>query len=444
MTQLSPQQLIAIKRDGKALDEDQIAAVVDGIANDSWSDAQTAAFAMATYLRGLDGAEQVALTRAMTASGTVLDWALLRDERPIVDKHSTGGIGDKVSLLLAPALAACGCVVPMISGRGLGHSGGTLDKLEAIPGYRCDVATDNLQRICLDVGCAIVGASADLAPADRRLYAVRDITGTVDSLPLIVASILSKKLAEGLDALVLDVKTGTGAFMATREQAVALAEALVAVANGAGLPTTALITDMNQVLGRTAGNALEVAECVTLLRGEPGDQRLLRTTAALGGALLAAAGLVQDPDAGAVRIAAAIADGRAAERFGRMVVALGGPADLMDRPEAHLATAPVVHPVTAERDGTVRRVDVRALGFAIVAMGGGRSRADAAIDHRVGLTDVVTPGQQIDVGASLAIVHAASEASWAHAAIQIAAAIEIGDGPVIGGGEVILQDVAAD
>jgi thymidine phosphorylase len=421
----TPQSLIARKRDRHALGPDEIAEIVRGIASGAWSEAQTAAFAMAAYLNGLDTDERVALTRAMADSGTRLDWSAVRDGRPIIDKHSSGGIGDKVSLILAPALAACGAVVPMISGRGLGHTGGTLDKLEAIPGYRVGIGIGELKRVTMEAGCAIVGATADIAPADKALYAVRDVTATVESEGLIVASILSKKLAAGLDALVLDVKSGSGAFMAAREQAVSLARALVSVANGAGLPTTAQVTDMNQVLGQAAGNALEIAETIAVLLGEETDRRLLRVTASLGGALLAAVGLAPDAAAGEARIRARIADGSAAERFARMVAALGGPADLIERPETHLQQAPEIRPVVAARAGTVARIDVRALGLAIVDMGGGRARADAAIDPRVGLTHVVAPGQQAAVGQPLATIHAADEAHWQRAAIQVAAAIVI-------------------
>lgn len=447
MTAHTPQALIARKRDCHPLDADEIAAITQGIGAGDWSEAQIAAFAMAVYLNGLEQTEQVALTRAMTASGSVLDWSQLRDDRPIVDKHSTGGIGDKVSLILAPALAACGTVVPMISGRGLGHSGGTLDKLEAIPGYRCDVPVATMQRVTLEAGCAIVGASADLAPADKRLYAVRDVTATVDSQPLIVSSILSKKLAEGLDALVLDVKTGSGAFMVRREQAESLARAMVAVANGAGLPTTAQVTDMNLVLGRTAGNALEIQETIAVLRGDDADPRLLRVTASLGGALLASVGLADSVDDGAAKIAAAIADGSAAERFGRMVAGLGGPDNLLERPESHLSTAPVIRPVSAARGGFIERIDVRALGLTIVQMGGGRTRPDDIIDHRVGLTGVAAPGQAVATGEPLAMVHAASEHDWQLAAIQISAAIRItpdlSADAVAPGSDPVLQVIAA-
>src|SRR3954469_5463939 len=294
-----PNEVIRRKRDGATLTPEEIGFLVGGIADGGLSDAQVGALAMAFFLRGLEAGERVALTTAMRDSGTVLEWDL---DRPVVDKHSTGGVGDKVSLILAPALAACGAAVPMISGRGLGHTGGTLDKLDSIAGYASTPATEVIRRVVRDAGCAIVGPTADLAPADRRLYAVRDATGTVESISLIVASILSKKLAEGLDGLVLDVKTGSGAFMAAREDAEALARALVEVATGAGLKTVALITDMNEVLGETAGNALEVRGSVDYLPGAGGEPRLHEVTVALASAVLVQSKLAADEASARERI----------------------------------------------------------------------------------------------------------------------------------------------
>src|SRR3954452_5479477 len=322
-----PNEVIRRKRDGHALSEQEIGFLVQGITDGGLSDAQVGALAMALFLRGMEASERVALTRAMRDSGSVLEWDL---DRPVLDKHSTGGGGDKVSLMLAPILAACGAAVPMISGRGLGHTGGTLDKLDAIPGYASTPSTEVIRRVVRDAGCAIVGQTADLAPADRRLYAVRDATATVESISLIVASILSKKLAEGLDALVMDVKTGSGAFMAAREDAEALARALVDVAAGAGLPTVALLTDMDSVLGTTAGNALEVREALDYLTGAARDERLHEVTAALAGPALAAGGLAGYEAAGREAAQQALDDGAAAERFAAMAHALGGPADLME------------------------------------------------------------------------------------------------------------------
>jgi thymidine phosphorylase len=374
---------------------------------------------MAIVINGMASEERVALTGAMTRSGEVLTWDL---DRPVLDKHSTGGVGDKVSLLLAPIVAACGGAVPMISGRGLGHTGGTLDKLDAIPGY--DTAPDRERFVAAvrEAGCAIIGQTGDLAPADRRLYAIRDATGTVESIPLIVASILSKKLAAGLDALVMDVKVGSGAFLPELDRARELAEAIIEVAVGNGLPTTALLTDMDRVLGRTAGNAVEVREAIDhLTSGTAGDGRLVEVTLALAEQLLRLKGLDADPRA-------ALESGAAAEHFARMVVALGGPADLLERPDDHLPRAPVTVEAHAERDGVVAGVDVRAVGLAIIDLGGGRRREDEAIDHAVGLTEVAEPGERVGPhGMPLALVHARDEDSAARAAAAVSAAFSVGD-----------------
>src|SRR5262245_11359845 len=340
---------------------------------------------MAFFLRGLNADERVALTTAMRDSGTVLDWDL---DRPVADKHSTGGVGDKVSLVLAPVLAACGAAVPMISGRGLGHTGGTLDKLDSIPGYVSTPSTEVLRRVVRETGCAIVGQTGDLAPADRRLYAVRDATGTVESIPLIVASILSKKLAEGLNALVLDVKTGSGAFMAAREDADALARALVEVATGAGLKTVALLTDMDEVLGATAGNALAVRESIDQLTGARRDERLHEVTVALASAALVQGGLAADDDAGRQAAERVLQDGSAAERFAAMVRALGGPGDILEAAGEHLPAASVTRPAAPERPGYVTGMDCRAVGLVVTGLGGNRRREDDSIDPAVGLSQI--------------------------------------------------------
>ena len=413
------QEIIRRKRDGQALTVEQIDWLVAGITDGSVSDAQVGALAMAVVINGMAAEERVALTGAMTRSGEVLTWDL---DRPVLDKHSTGGVGDKVSLLLAPIVAACGGAVPMISGRGLGHTGGTLDKLDAIPGY--DTAPDRERFVATvrEAGCAIIGQTGDLAPADRRLYAIRDATGTVESIPLIVASILSKKLAAGLDALVMDVKVGSGAFLPELDQARELAQAIIDVAVGNRLPTAALLTDMDRVLGRTAGNAVEVREAIDhLTGGAAGDGRLLEVTLALAEQLLALKGLDSDPRA-------ALESGAAAEHFARMVTALGGPADLLERPDDHLPRAPVTIEAHAERDGVVAGIDVRAVGLAIIDLGGGRRREDDAIDHAVGLTEVAAPGERVGPqGRPLAIVHARDEDAAAHATQALAAAFRIGD-----------------
>ena len=422
-----PQEVIRAKRDGGRLEPAQIEAFVAGIADGSLSEGQAAAFAMAVFFQGLAREECVALTRAMTASGRTLDWPGLG--RPVVDKHSTGGVGDKVSLMLGPILAACGAAVPMISGRGLGHTGGTLDKLDAIPGYDTapDIAT--FRRVVAEAGCAIIGQTADLAPADRRLYAIRDVTATVESIPLITASILSKKLAAGLGALAMDVKVGNGAFMATLEEARALAESIVAVAGGAGLPTRALITDMNQVLGRSVGNALEVSEALDYLTGAGREPRLHAVTAALCAELLLMAGLAEDAAAAEAAIACALDDGSAAEAFQRMTAALGGPADLLEARERHLPAAPVVRPAAPAAPGIVVAVDTRAVGLALIALGGGRTRADQAIDHAVGFAEVAGLGEAVGPERPLALVHARGEAEAEAAAEALRAAMTVEDAP---------------
>ncbi|WP_029058322.1 thymidine phosphorylase [Stappia stellulata] len=431
------QELIRKKRDGGTLDAEEIGFFVKGLVDRSVTDAQVSALAMAIIFRKLSGDERVALTLAMRDSGTVLDWSDL--DRPVVDKHSTGGVGDNVSLMLAPALAACGAAVPMISGRGLGHTGGTLDKFDSIPGYVTQPDNALFHKVVADVGCAIIGQTADLAPADKRFYAIRDVTGTVESVDLITASILSKKLAAGLQGLVLDVKWGSGAFMATLEEAMALAESLVAVANGAGCRTTALLTDMNEPLASAAGNALEVRNAVDFLTGRAVDNRLHDVTVALGGEALATAGLAADRAAGTDAMRGAFESGAAAEHFARMVTALGGPADFLEKYEAYLPSAPVERAIYPLEEGTVLSVDARAIGVAVVELGGGRRRPEDTIDPSVGLEHLAGVGHSVDSDAPLAIVHAADEESAARAvalvqnAYTIGAAAQVEDRPVIAG-----------
>jgi thymidine phosphorylase len=420
--------LIRIKRDGGELSEEQIDELVTGIADGTVSDAQVGALAMAIVLKGMTSAERIALTAAMRDSGDVLDWSDAGLPGPALDKHSTGGVGDKVSLLLAPIVAACGGAVPMISGRGLGHTGGTLDKLESIPGYDTTPEPDAFRGAVARTGAAIVGQTARLAPADRRLYAIRDATGTVESIPLIVASILSKKLAAGLDALVMDVKVGSGAFLPGREQAEELARGIVEVATGNGVPTSALLTDMDRVLGRTAGNAVEVRETIDHLTGTAWDERLREVTLALSAELLVLGGV--QPDAGAAREAAtaALDGGAAAERFAAMVVELGGPADLLEARDRHLPTAAVRVEAEPAEAGTVSAVDVRAVGLVVVALGGGRTREDDPVDHSVGLTDVAAPGEDVAPGGRpLAVVHAADDESALRATRALRDAYVLGD-----------------
>ena len=422
-----PQEVIRAKREGRALPDDAIAAFIAGIGDGTISEGQAAALAMAICLNGMTAPECVALTRAMTDSGRVLEWPDLG--RPILDKHSTGGVGDKVSLVLAPVMAACGAAVPMISGRGLGHTGGTLDKLDAIPGYDTTPGIDAFRRIVADAGCAIVGPTEDLAPADRRLYAIRDITATIDSVPLITASILSKKLAAGLDGLVMDVKTGNGAFMTGLAAARELAHSIVTTARGAGLPARAIITDMNQALGDTVGNALEVEEAVAYLTGARREPRLHEVVTALCGELLLLGGLAEDVAAARAGIAKALDSGAAAESFQRMVAASGGPADFVDRHERHLLRAPVVVPAVVERDAWVTAVETRAVGLAALALGAGRTRIDQSIDHGVGFSKVAGPGDEVGAGRPLALVHARTEREADEAAATLRTAFELADTP---------------
>ena len=373
-----PQEIIRKKRDGGALNESEIAEFIAGLASGRISEGQVAAFAMAIFFNGMSRAETVALTHAMTGSGARLTWRDL--DGPVLDKHSTGGIGDKVSLVLAPVVAACGAYVPMISGRGLGHTGGTLDKLDSIPGYDTAPDLERLRAAVRAAGCAIIGQTEDLAPADRRLYAIRDVTATVESIPLIVASILSKKLAAGLDALVMDVKVGSGAFLPSFKATRDLASTLVEVANGAGLRCSALLTDMSQCLGRTAGNALEVQEALGVLAGRRTASRLRKVSLELAADLLVLGGVFEERAPAAAAAVRALNSGAAAERFGRMIASLGGPADLLERPHRHLPKAPVRHAVHLDRSGAVAAIDARALGLAVVGLGGGRRRVTDPID----------------------------------------------------------------
>ena len=420
---MQPRSLIADLRAGRLPAPDDLRNFAAGLADGRVSDAQAGAFAMAVCLNGLGPGGAVALTMGMRDSGDVLAWDL---PGPVVDKHSTGGIGDPVSLILAPALAALGCYVPMISGRGLGHSGGTLDKLEAIPGVSTVVDVARLRAIVADVGCAIVSASDRIAPADRRLYAVRDVTGTVENIDLITASILSKKLAGGIGALILDVKVGSGAFMATPEDARALARMLVDTARGAGCATRALITDMNQPLASAVGNAVEVAEVMAVLNGAT-DTPLGQVTLALGGALLDLAGVRADHAA----LAATLHDGRAALRFGRMIAALGGPADFTDTWQSRLPVAPVIRDLAAPASGHVAAIDGVALGLVVVGLGGGRQVETDQVDPRVGVSHMLRLGACVTKGDPLLRIHAATQNDADMAAARLIGAITLGDAPTL-------------
>ncbi|SFI69270.1 thymidine phosphorylase [Phyllobacterium sp. CL33Tsu] len=404
---LLPQEIIRRKRDGETLDAADITAFVNAMSSGSITEGQVAAFAMAVFFNGMKRDEAVALTLAMRDSGDILDWSDLPG--PAVDKHSTGGVGDNVSLMLAPIAAACGAYVPMISGRGLGHTGGTLDKMDAIPGYRSQPDNALFRRVVHSVGCAIIGQTANLAPADKRFYSIRDVTATVESIPLITASILSKKLSAGLNALVLDVKAGNGAFMAKTRDAVALAESIVGVAQGAGLMTTALLTDMNEPLALAAGNAVEVKIAVDFLTGDKRDSRLEDVTLALAAEMLVSGKLAANHKLAMEKAREALHSGKAAEIFGRMVAALGGPTDLMARPRHYLPVAPITREVKAPALGFVSSIDTRGIGVAVVALGGGRIRPQDPIDHAVGITDLQPIGARMEAGEPIALVHARSD-----------------------------------
>ncbi|KIT18131.1 thymidine phosphorylase [Jannaschia aquimarina] len=426
---MSVRSTLSNLRAGKAPDAKDVSAFAAGLADGSVSDAQAGAFAMGVCRTPLSREGRAALTRAMRDGGDVLSWDL---DGPVVDKHSTGGVGDCVSLVLAPALAACGAFVPMISGRGLGHTGGTLDKLAAIPGFRADLTTGEMQRIVREVGCVICGATGDIAPADRRLYAVRDVTGTVESLDLIVSSILSKKLAEGPEALVLDVKTGSGALMPDEDDARRLARALVETAQANGVMTSALLTSMDQPVATCAGNALEVIAAMEALADPTsrGSDRLVALTKALGGEVLALAGLAADAEDGAVRVASALESGAAAERFGQMIAAQGGPSDFLERWRDRLPAAPVVAELRADTPGVMGAIDTRALGEAVVDLGGGRRREDDRIDPTVGVSHLVALGAVVTEGTPLARVHAADADAAEEAAERVAAAMTLVPGAV--------------
>ena len=423
-----PQETIRIKRDGGALDAVALGRIARGIADGSLGDAQIGAFAMAVHYRGMTPAECAAFTLAMRDTGEVFDWRRESPPGPVLDKHSTGGVGDLVSLALGPMLAACGAWVPMIVGRGLAHTGGTLDKLESIPGYQSRPPPERVRKAMHDAGVAIVGAGDRIAPADRRLYAIRDVTATVDCLPLIVASILSKKLAAGLDALVLDIKFGNGAVLPEPERGRELAQAMTATAAAAGLPMRALLTDMSEPLARSAGNALEVREAIAMLRGETSDPRLLEVTMALGAEVMVLGKLAKDAKAARSALARSITSGGAAERFARMVVSLGGPANLVEKPDTHLARAPRISDVPAPGSGVVTAIDTRAIGFAVVALGGGRTGADQKIDPAVGFDRLLPVGARVEEGQPLARVHAANEWSATSAAETVVGAYTIGEG----------------
>lgn len=422
-----PQEIIRKKRSHQILSKEEIDFFIKGITAGTIMDAQAAALTMAIFLNGLNTEETVALTLAMRDSGDVLDWSELNG--PIVDKHSSGGVGDKVSLMLAPMIAACGGYVPMISGRGLGHTGGTLDKFDSIPGYQTMPENALFKQTVREVGCAIIGQTGNLAPADKKIYAIRDVCGTVESVHLITASILSKKLAAGLDCLVMDLKCGNGAFMDNLDSARELARSIVTVANGAGTKTRAVLTDMNQVLGRHVGNALEVIEAVDYLKGNQVNQRLHTVTMELCADLLVSANLAENIDLAKQKLEKSLSSGKALEIFAKMVSALGGPKDFVEKPEAYLPHAAIVKPLYAEHAGYVSAMQTRNLGLAIIGLKGGRIRADQKLDYATGFSEFCQIGDYVDNQKPLCFIHAQTEEDWKIAAAEIKKNLIISENP---------------
>lgn len=409
INKIIPQEIIRLKRDGKSLNEAEINGFVSGLVDGNFSDSQVGAMAMAIFQNGMSDNEKVHFTKAMMHSGDVLSWDGF--DGPIVDKHSTGGVGDKVSFMLAAIVSACGGYVPMISGRGLGHTGGTADKLESISGFNVQPSISEFKRIVKEVGVAIISQTDNLAPADKRLYSIRDVTATVESIPLITASILSKKLAAGLDALVMDVKVGNGAMMHNLSDAKALAESITSVANGAGVKTQAIITDMNQVLGSSAGNAVEMYETVKYLTGKQREPRLHKVVQALASAMLINTGLASGEKDAHGKIDTVLRSGLAAEVFERMVAALGGPTNFVESPWDSMERANVITEVRASQHGYIAQMDTRAVGMSVVSLGGGRTAPTQKVDHTVGFDRILPLGVQVNRGEVIARVHAKDEDS---------------------------------
>jgi thymidine phosphorylase len=417
-----PQEIIKNKRDGKVLSQAELDFFIQGITNNTVSDCQIAAFAMATYFKGMNSQECIDFTQSMVNSGDVMEWSDMNLDGPILDKHSTGGVGDKISLMLAPIIAVCGGYVPMISGRGLGHTGGTLDKFDAIPGY--DATPDNalFRKTVKDVGCAIIGQTTNLAPADKRFYATRDVTATVDCIPLITASILSKKLAEGLDGLVMDIKTGSGAFAADLKMAQSLARAIVDTST---VNTTAIITDMSQVIGYAAGNALEVMETIDYLSGKNQEPILHELVTTICAEMLIQGKLATSFENGLQMVEESLSSGKASEVFAKMVSALGGPNDLMENPSKYLAKANVIQPIYPKQAGFITQMDSRMIGMAVVELGGGRSLATDSIDYSVGFSHFCHLGDKVELDNPIAFIHANTKSQATDVANRVLSYISI-------------------
>ncbi len=419
-----PQEIIRKKRNHQILSPAEINEFIQGVTDGTIVDAQTAALTMAIFLNGMTKEETAALTLAMRDSGDVLKWQL---NGPVVDKHSSGGVGDKISLMLAPMIAACGGYVPMISGRGLGHTGGTLDKFDSIPGYQTSPSNEIFRQTVEKIGCAIIGQTGNLAPADKKIYAIRDVCATVESVDLITASILSKKLAAGLDCLVMDLKCGNGAFMDSLSRAEELASSIVRVANTAGTKTKAVITDMNQVLGFNVGNALEVAEAVSYLKGEQVDPRMHEINLELCAELLITAGLEKTLETAKNKLQQVLDNGLALEKFAAMVAALGGPKDFCDNPWKYLPKAPIIRPAFATKEGFINMMDTRGIGLSIIELKGGRTTPEQKLDYATGYSEFCQLGDKVDKETPLAIIHAQTEEQYQRAADSLNRLITITD-----------------
>ena len=420
-----PQEIIRRKRDKKILSSEQIQEFIAGIGNQMVDDVQVAAMTMAIFLNGLNREETIALTLAMRDSGEVLQWNNF--DKPIVDKHSSGGVGDKVSLMLAPMQAACDVYVPMIAGRGLGHTGGTVDKLEAIPNYNTQADNALFRRTVKEIGCAIIGQTGKLAPADKKIYAIRDVCGTVESIPLITASILSKKLAEGLQYLIMDLKCGNGAFMNNFEDAKALAQSIIDVSNGAGTKTCAILTDMNQVLGNTVGNAVEVKEALEYLQGKNINPRLDKVTRKLCIELLLLCGRVASYAEAENLTENALSSGKALEKFAQMAASLGGPTDFVEHSKRYLPQSAHCKPIYAKHKGYVCGVNARAVGLSIIELGGGRVVPTQKLDLATGYSEFVQVGDYVDGDKPLAMVHYQNEEQFKRAESALLKAVNISE-----------------
>ena len=424
-----PQEIIRKKRDKKALTKEEIFVFAKGLTDGSFSDTQIAAMSMAIFSNGMTPEETVNLTEAMTASGDTIDWSSILDEELVCDKHSTGGVGDKTSIILAPILAACGLYVPMISGRGLGHTGGTLDKFDSIPGYNTQPDLETFKKVVKEVGCAIIGQTDNLAPADKKLYSIRDIVGTVESLPLITSSILSKKIASGLKTLVLDVKVGNGSFNSTIEIARDLSNSLVRVAKGAGLKCEAIITDMNQVLGKTAGHRLEILECINFLTNQEKDPRLHNITYELVASILMMAQNISKEEA-LKKIDTVILNGEAAEKFEKMLAALGGSSNILSSYNTELQTDAFRKDIYIQRSGYVHKIKTRDLGLVLIELGGGRKQVTDKINFNVGYDNVLSVGDKVDGSTPLLTLYCHSDKDFENVEKKIEECFLIGDDEV--------------